>query len=220
MSTTTSFYNSTNTNIASFNKSRFLIDRIITKDEVIMNRFFSYDKKYGIYRVLSKVLSSAPQIVKDYFDVDDNGDKVPDFASWLYSNNKFMDEKLLSIRAEHDASLFKHIKISACNAVKDLARALEKSSKRDPLNDKLMAEDMHTKYERIQLLDTIISSADLNDFQKHILKEELKGFKPKEIVQSYWEKEGVHYSVNACYIHKHRAMELLHEAAKSYRKVR
>lgn len=218
MNATTSFSNSAN--IASFNKSRFLIDRILTKDEVITNRFFSYDKKYGIYRVLSKVLSSAPQIVKDYFDVDDNGDKVPDFASWLYSNNKFMDEKLLSIRAEHDASLFKHIKISAYNAVLDLERSLKNNSKKDPLNDKLMAEDNHAKFEQMQLLKTIFTSANLSEFQTYIFQENLKGFEPEEIVQSYWENKGVRYSVNAYYIHKSRAMKLLREAAKSYRRVR
>ena len=211
-------------NVSSFtekyNKSRFLIDSLISESKEISARFFSYDNKIGIYRVLSKVLSSAPQIVKDFFDADQRGDKVPDFANWLYSNNKFSVERLLGIRAEHDASLFQYVKTAALNAVKDLTRDLENKNKKDPLNDKLMAEDMHNKFERMDLLKAIFSGANLSKFQTFIYQKELKGFSPEEIIQMYHERYGKQYSMSAYYTQKSRAMARLRETANTYRLVR
>lgn len=205
-----------------FNKSRAIIAGLISKDTRIENQFLSYDKDYGIYPVLAKVLYSplTPHAVLEEFPSDKNGDRVPAFAGELFGKDKFSSVRLAAIKAEHDGSFFSFVQRAAIRLIQDKQRsmcsnALAQSSSIDNTYG-LVAEDRHRKYEAHDLLKHIIKDARLNEFQQFIIDHLLEEFEPQEIVKAYSAKKKKALTMNYYYAQASLAMKSLKMASRNY----
>ena len=212
----------------SFNKSKAIIAGLIAKDAKTEKRFLSYDKEYGIYPVLAKVLYSpqTPQAILDEYPSDKKGDKVPAFAGELFERDKFSLSRLSTIKAEYDGSFFSLIQKTAIRLIQDKTRALNASvySKLASIDEcrELTSEDSLKKYEAHDLLKQIVADANLNEFQNFIIDGWIKGYEPKEIVEAYSnlpknkQNRKAPYTMNYYYSQASKAMTFLKTAAQKY----
>lgn len=208
---------------STFNRSKAIIAGLIAKDTNTENRFLSYDKKYGIYPVLAKVLYSplTPQAVLDEYPSNNKGDKVPAFAGELFGRDKFSPARLSTIKAEYDGSFFSLIQKAAIRLIQDKTRALNSSvySELASVDEyrELVSEDYHKKYEARDLLKQIVADAKLNKFQKFIIDRWIKEYEPKEIVEDYSNLKKKTYTMNYYYAQASLAMKKMKAASEKYK---
>lgn len=197
--------------VVTFNKSRTILDAMLSSNQKIWEVLLSYDPKYGMYKVLVNVFNSY---ASTDFREDENVHSVEDLAIWLYSQGKFSEKKLSLIKAINDASFFSWLRRTAIRAIIDSRRKHHMDF--TDLNDTLLHNDKKTNYEERDLLLNILKSTNLTTFQKYIIQyHDIEGYTPQEIVKMYGERNQHTYTLNYYYSQRSKALASLAKVART-----
>lgn len=212
-----------------------MIAGLMANDQKTLMQFLS--KEEGIYRILSKILYDVrtPEYIRlGYKEGGEKDDPVLSFRDELYEKGAFRPEKLEQIKSNYDASLYEYTKKCAINLIIDKERKHDnginsrmlanegqeedgKQTAFEKATSKLAAaENMVHKFEDRDLLRHLISSANLNEFQRFIMAKILQGYEPVEIIEQYGRKKDRGFTLNYYYSQKSKAMTALKTASKVY----
>ena len=196
---------------ATFNKSRAIIDGLISSDQKVWGNVLSYESEYGIYKVLAKVFHSfAGEDFKENEDVH----SVEELAGWLMSMGKFSASKLSEIKAVNDGSFFRWVKEMAINAIKDSRR--KHYIKFTELDDARKSTCSKANFEERDMLEKMMTQAKLCAFQEYIIQHyDLEGYSPEEIVKMYGAQNNRTYTMNYYYSQRSKALSSLSKIART-----
>ena len=191
------------------NKSQEIIAGLMKNDSKTLERFLKIDKNgvFGedsIYKVLHKVLYSpfTPSAIFNQYCGSKPGEKEQELLGELWEKGIFSKDRLATIKAEHDETIYKYVYVSAVRLIQDKTRNLERSIFANSIcieeNIAQSPDNKISRFETSDYLQYIISKAKLNDFQEFIIKHKLEEYEPNEIAEAYSEFKHKTITMNYC----------------------